>query len=110
MGVVICSLLWDANRKSRAFSSMYDEGWALRLFNGFARNLTLDHRFVLYTDRQRDLPAHIEQRIVPGFGKRGYSDCIRPYELNTPMILVGLDTMVRKQIAGQRSGGRSRRV
>lgn len=96
--LTVCSLLWEPNGKSRDFSRMYTDDWAVRLFNGFARHLTLDHRFVLYTDRQRELPAHIEQKVIPGLGRRGYSECIRPFEMGVPMILVGLDTIVTGNI------------
>lgn len=96
--LTVCSLLWDANRKSKSFSTMYDETWALKLFNGFDRHLTFEHRNVLYTDRLRELPASIRQVVVPDLGQRGYADCIRPYEMGVPMILVGLDTIVTGNI------------
>lgn len=96
--LTVCTLLWEPNSKSRSFSQCYDETWVRRLFNGFSRNLSIDFRKVLYTDRQRDLPADIEQVVIPGLGQDGYADCIRPYELNQPMILCGLDTVVTGNI------------
>lgn len=96
--LTVCSLLWSANEASKSFSTMYDESWALKLFNGFARNLTVPHRFVLYTDRARDLPGEVLQVVQPDLGRGGYADCIRPYELDAPMILVGLDTIVTGNI------------
>lgn len=92
--LVVATLLWEPNAKSLRFSQCYDEAWVRRLFNGFSRNLSIDFRKVLYTDRQRDLPADIEQVVISGLGQGGYADCIRPYELNQPMILCGLDTVV----------------
>lgn len=93
--ITFASLLWDANKHSHEFSLAYDESWAIKLFNGFRRNTRLPYRCVLYTDRQRELPANIEQVVVPGLGTvNGYGDCIRPFEMNVPMILVGLDTLV----------------
>lgn len=92
--LVVATLLWDANAKSFAFSRMYDESWVEKLFNGFERNLSLPFRKVLFTDRVRPLPEDIEQFVDPGLGLGGYGDCIRPYELGEPMILVGLDTIV----------------
>jgi hypothetical protein len=77
---------------------MYTDDWAVRLFNGVDRHLTVAHRNVLYTDRKRDLPESIDQVVVPDLGKRGYADCIRPYEMGVPMILVGLDTIVTGNI------------
>lgn len=93
-----CSIIWDANGKSRNFSKMYDESWVVKLFNGFDRHLTLEHRNVLYTDRKRDLPDTIEQVVVPGLGRRGYAECIRPFEMGCPMIFVGLDTIITGNI------------
>lgn len=92
--LVVATLLWDANHTSFKFSRCYDESWALKLFNGFERNLSEPFRKVLYTDRERLLPEDIEQFIVPGLGSGGYGDCIKPYELGEPMILCGLDTVV----------------
>lgn len=90
----IVSLIWDSNDKSESFSQMYDESWVVKLFAGFDRNITLPAERVLYTDRFRELPEGIRQIVVPNLGARGYSDCIRPYEMNVPMILVGLDTVI----------------
>lgn len=93
-----CSLMWEPNSKSRSFSRCYTDEWAIRLFNGFDRHLTVEHRNVLYTDRRRELPETIIQVVVPWLGSGGYGDCIRPYEMNQPMILVGLDTIVTGNI------------
>jgi hypothetical protein len=91
--ITFCSLLWEKNKHSHEFSMAYTEEWAIKLFNGFRRYTTMEHRCVLYTDRQRKLPDHIEQVVQPDLGKNGYGDCVRPYEMNVPMILVGLDTL-----------------
>lgn len=93
--ITFASLLWDANEHSHQFSLAYDDTWARKLFNAFRRHTDLPYRCVLYTDRQRDLPPYIEQVIQPDLGKvNGYGDCIRPFEMNVPMILVGLDTLI----------------
>ncbi len=93
--LTVATLLWEPNDASLSFSRVYDEGWVLKLCNGFARHLTEEFRFVLYTDRERDLPACIEQRRIKA-EKPDYGTCIEPYELSAegPMILVGLDTLV----------------
>jgi hypothetical protein len=77
---------------------MYSEEWCEKLFRGFARNLTVQWRFVLFTDRQRKLGWPIEQIVEPGLGANGYADCIKPYRLGVPMILVGLDTVITGNI------------
>lgn len=96
--LTVCTLFWEPNDRSQSFSRCYDETWVARLYNGFARNLTRPFRFVLYTDRTREIGPHIEQRVVSGLGSGGYGDCIRPYEMNCPMILVGLDTVITGNI------------
>lgn len=91
--ITIATLLWDANGGSQHFSKMYDESWVCRLLQGFQRNLSLPFRFVLFTDRERHLPAEvIQQRMTAK--QPSYGDCIEPYRLNMPMILVGLDTVI----------------
>jgi hypothetical protein len=91
--ITIASLLWDANGASHGFSRMYDESWVTRLYGGFARNLSMPFRFVLFTDRDRNLPSEISQERMQA-ARPSYADCIEPFRLNVPMILVGLDTVI----------------
>lgn len=93
----VATCLWEANEHSQPFSRGYDESWVEKLYRGFRRNLTAPFRFVLFTDRGREFAEPIEQiRLhadVPHYG------CfIEPYRLNAPMILVGLDTIVVRNI------------
>lgn len=96
--ITVCSLFWEANGKSLPFSRMYDEVWVERLFRGFARNLTEPFQFVLFTDRCREYEEPIKQVVMPTLGAGGYGDCVLPYSLNLPMILVGLDTVIAGNI------------
>ena len=91
--ITIATLLWDANVNSQPFSSMYDEAWVEKLYRGFARNLNAPFRFVCYTDRERKFSEAIHQRRLQSQAP-GYGDCIQPYELDVPMMLVGLDTVI----------------
>jgi hypothetical protein len=91
--ITIATLFWQPNAKSKAFSCCYSEEWVEKLYRGFARNLTEPFRFVCYTDRDRTFAEPIEQ-VRMRSAEPGYGDCIQPYELNVPMILVGLDTVV----------------
>lgn len=91
--LTIATLFWQANKNSKGFSSMYTEGWVEKLYRGFARNLTAPFRFVCYVDHERVLSSGIEQRLIAS-EKPDYGDCIQPYEMGVPMILVGLDTVV----------------
>jgi hypothetical protein len=90
----IVSLLWEANEHSHEFSRAYSNEWAAKLFNGFRRNLTVPHKFVLFTDMPRNLPKDIKQIVQPDLGTGGYADCVRPFALNEPMILLGLDSLI----------------
>jgi hypothetical protein len=96
--LTVATLFWSANDKSKSFSTCYSEAWVEKLYRGFARNLTTPFRFVLYTDRERSYSEPIEQVIQPDLGSNGYADCIRPYEMGVPMILVGLDTVITGNI------------
>lgn len=91
--LTVATLLWDANRHSAHFSRMYTEEWAVKLYNGFARNLTVPWRFVLFTDRLRDLPDGILQERIKAT-EPDYCTCIEPFRYGVPMILCGLDTVV----------------
>lgn len=95
--LTIATLFWQANRRSYDFSSMYTEEWVEKLYRGFARNLTVPFKFVCYTDRHRTFNEPIVQRRIKS-AEPDYSDCIQPYEMNDPMILVGLDTIVCQNI------------
>lgn len=91
--ITIATLFWQANKRSLPFSSMYDESWVEKLYRGFARNLTVPFRFVCYTDRERTFSEDVLQKMIAS-PEPGYGDCIQPYEMGEPMILVGLDTIV----------------
>jgi hypothetical protein len=91
--ITVATLLWDANKRSYDFSTMYDESWVIKLYNGFSRNLSVPWRFVLFTDRMRDLPDEIKQDLLRT-EEPDYSACVEPYRYGCPMILVGLDTIV----------------
>jgi len=89
----IATALWDANRHSMGFSRCYDESWVEKLHAGFARNLTRPFRFVVFTDRHRELAAGIEQERLLAV-EPDYGSFTEPYRLGVPMILAGLDTVV----------------
>jgi hypothetical protein len=95
--LTIATLFWQPNAKSLRFSTAYTEEWVERLYRGFARNLTRPFRFVCYVDRPRAFSEPIGQRMINS-PTPGYADCIQPYEMGQPMILVGLDTIVTGNI------------
>lgn len=76
---------------------MYTTEWVEKLYRGFQRNLTHPFEFIVYTEKLREYNEPITQRLLTNPEPR-YADCIQPYELNEPMILVGLDTLVVNNI------------
>lgn len=91
--LTIATLFWQHNEHSEAFSTMYDESWVEKLYRGFDRNLTEPFEFVCYVDREREFAEPIIQRKIRS-SNPSYADCIQPYEMGKPMILVGLDTVI----------------
>lgn len=91
--LTVATLFWDSNEKSQTFSRIYDESWVEKLYRGFARNLSAPFRFICYTDRPRSFAEPIGQVQIRS-QRPGYADCIQPYEIEGPMVLVGLDTVV----------------
>lgn len=91
--LIVATLLWQANRKSRDFSTMYSPAWVDKLFFGFERNLTLPFKFVCFVDKSYSFKNPIEQVQIKS-KRPDYSTCIEPYSLGEPMILCGLDTVV----------------
>lgn len=91
--LIVSACLWDANEHSFEFSRGYDESWAEKLYRGFARNLTVPFRFVLFTDRDRRFAEPIEKMPIERRPIH-YGACVEPFKLNAPMIFVGLDTVI----------------
>ena len=74
--ITFATLLWDPNPQSKNFSRCYDEQWVERLSWAFRRNCRMPSRFVLFTDRSRDLPGEIVQRRLSSHSP-GYGDLVR---------------------------------
>ena len=96
--LTVATLLWDANRNTKHFSECYDESWVEKLYRGFERNLTVPFTFRCFTERVRfyEEPA-IKQSMLEA-KTPDYGTCIEPYRLGEPMILVGLDTVILRNI------------
>lgn len=100
MMITIATLLWDWNERSESFSRVYDETWVEKLYRQCERNLTMPFRFVCFTDRRRTfMHSAIRQQLMTGrFRRISYGDCIEPFSLGAPMILMGLDTVILRNI------------
>lgn len=95
--ITFATLFWEPNSNSFDFSTQYTTEWVEKLYRGFARNTTYDFDFIVYTDQLRQYNEPIAQKLLMG-SNYGYGDCIQPYEMDKPMILVGLDTIITGNI------------
>lgn len=96
--LTVATLLWDPNGHSENFSRCYDESWVEKLYRGVARNLTLPFQFRCFVDRRREFKEPAIRQSILRPGEPSYASCVEPYCLNQPMILVGLDTIILKNI------------
>lgn len=98
MSVTVATCLWDANDKSQPFSRGYNERWVEKLYRGFRRNLTVPFEFVCFVDYRRlfEEPAIKQERL--SCSSPDYGSFTEPYRLGVPMILVGLDTIIVRNI------------
>lgn len=99
VGPLVCATcLWDANDATYPTSRCgYDETWVEKLAAGFRRNLTVPHRFVVFTDRLRTFadPLIDQEPLTSAINRPAVYGCFNePYRLDAPMILTGLDTVV----------------
>lgn len=94
----VVTMLWDANKNTMPTSRCYNETWVEKLYNGFNRNLTVPFKFVLFSERERRLSKNIVQERMISSDKPDYGCFTEPYRLNQPMILVGLDTIIVRNI------------
>lgn len=95
--ITVATLFWEPSGRSARWSKAYTVEWVERLYRGFKRNLTAPFRFVVFTDRMREYQEPVEQIILAN-PQPGYGDCLEPYRLGVPMILVGLDTVITGNI------------
>ena len=95
--LTVATMLWDPTPQSFSWSRCYDQTWVEKLYRGFARNLTMPFRFVCWSDRHR---IYAESAIkTAALGDRpGYGDVMMPLTTGDPTILVGLDTVVLRNI------------
>jgi hypothetical protein len=98
MSLIVATCLWKANDKSQSFSRGYDEEWVEKLYRGFRRNLTVAFEFVVFVDlfRRFSEPAIRQTNLTTE--NPDYGCFIEPYRLDLPMILVGLDTIIVRNI------------
>lgn len=91
--LTVATCFWQANRHSAGASRCYSPEWVNRLARGFARNLTVPHRFVVLTDRTYEFAEGVEQERLSA-DEPDWSCMIEPFRIEGPLIVVGLDTVV----------------
>jgi hypothetical protein len=92
--LTVATCFWQANRHTAAASSCYTPEWVNRLARGFARNLTIPHRFVVLTDRHYvgfD-PEVTQERLSTDCPD--WASMIEPFRIEGPLIVAGLDTVI----------------
>lgn len=92
--ITVATLFWQCNDATGHFADGYTTEWVEKLYRGFKRNLSDPFRFVVFTDQLREYKEPVEQRLLTNRSAPAYVDCLEPYRLDVPMILVGLDTVV----------------
>lgn len=98
MRLTVATCLWDANDRSQPFSAHYDETWAEKLYRGFRRHLSMPFDFVVFTDRPRAFAEPAIQQQALSAARPDYGCMIEPFRLDSPSIVVGLDTVVTGNI------------
>lgn len=91
--LTVATCFWRANSKTATESWGYEPHWVDRLYRGFARNLTQPFRFVAFTDREYEFREPVEQRRLSS-DEPGWESMIEPFQLEGPLIVTGLDTIV----------------
>lgn len=95
--VTFSCCLWDAREDTPEFSRCYDEAWVDKLFRAVARNVSRPFHFVLFTDRARRVSPGIAQRRLSQ-ARPDYGALIEPFSLDRPTIIMGLDTVIVRNI------------
>lgn len=91
--LTVATLLWDPRPDGLATSRCYDETWVDKLYRGFARNLSRPFELAVFSDRLRSYAEPVRQHLLAR-PEAGYGCCIEPFKLDTPTLIVGLDTVV----------------
>lgn len=91
--LTIATMLWQHNGRSHGFSQCYTPEWVDKLYRGFERNLSEPFRFVCFTDQDYDFSEPVETLCI-GESKPWYGCYIEPFQIEGPLMVVGLDTVI----------------
>lgn len=93
--ISIATCLWRPNFKSFGFSKCYDETWVNKLYRACRRNLSVDFDFYCFTDEDEYEFEHEEIIHRPALEENpGYDAYIEPFQIEGPLIVIGLDTII----------------
>lgn len=95
--ITVATCFWEPNAKSAPSSRCYTPEWVDKLYRGFKRNLTEPFRFVVLTDKEYTFTKGIEQERL-STTEPGWECMIEPFRIDGPLIVVGLDTIIRGNI------------
>jgi len=96
--LTVATCFWTPNEHSVEASRCYTTEWVDRLARSFRKHLTLPHRFVVFTDKRYAFRADPVVQYLLRSDTPDWSSMIEPFQLNTPSIIVGLDTVVTGNI------------
>jgi len=95
--LTVSTCYWEPNKHSIPSSRCYTPEWVNKLARGFRRNLTIPHRFVVLTDKEYEFAEGVEQERLSTV-EPDWSCMIEPFRIEGPLIVVGLDTIIRSNI------------
>lgn len=98
--LTVATCLWKANEHSQLFSQCYDESWVEKLYRAFRRNLNWPFRFICWVDQPRKFSEPLEYKLLQSPRPFKYGCMIEPFadSASSPMIIVGLDTIITRNI------------
>lgn len=95
--ITVVTCFWEPNKHSVPTSQCYTPEWVNRLYRGFKRNLTVPFRFVVLTDKEYQFSEGVEQERL-STTEPGWECMIEPLRIEGPLIVTGLDTIVRDNL------------
>lgn len=93
----IVTCFWEPNVHSVPSSRCYSPMWVDRLYRGFKRNLTVEHKFIVLTDKEYQFTPGVEQELL-STDEPTWHSMIEPFRIEGPLIVAGLDTIIRDKI------------
>lgn len=92
--LTVATCFWEPNKHSVPSSQCYTPIWVDRLYRAFKRNLSKPFRFVVLTDKEYEFTPGVDQERL-STDEPTWASMIEPFRIEGPLIVVGLDTIIR---------------